>query len=235
MDKYELEQYLNSLEELVIQEFKFSKEFKFRADYCIPEYGILIEFEGISNSAISRHTSLIGYSKDCIKYNLATILDYKVLRYTKIHEIAQIRKDLVVLMAHIKATNNLTKCKDCLRHSYYKTCIYCQNKRKFKLNAENIRLEILKNSNIIQKNLIRCDKNTFYRWFSDLVQNIILKDLKQNNPEYYLYQIDFSIKDVLLEYFNTNNNELKSFQVNYTSKNYLNTIINFIKLRMNND
>lgn len=67
-----------------VAEFKFSKDRKFRADFAIQEYMILIEYEGI-RSKKSRHTSITGYSKDCEKYNLATTLGYSVLRYTALN------------------------------------------------------------------------------------------------------------------------------------------------------
>jgi len=68
-------------------EFEFAPGRKFRADRHLPDYGILIEFEGIGftrdgSQKKTRHTSLMGYTKDCSKYNLATELGYKVYRYT---------------------------------------------------------------------------------------------------------------------------------------------------------
>lgn len=64
-----------------VQEFKFSKDRKFRFDFAIPEKKIGIEFEGIM-SGKSRHTSKLGYSKDTEKYNLAAAEGWKVFRYT---------------------------------------------------------------------------------------------------------------------------------------------------------
>ena len=63
------------------REFKFAENRKFKADIKIVDYSILIEYEGIF-STHSRHTNVIGYAKDCEKYTLATVLGYKVLRYT---------------------------------------------------------------------------------------------------------------------------------------------------------
>lgn len=68
----------------IVEEFKFCDGRKFRADYAIPEKMILIEFEGIISKK-SRHTTITGYSKDCIKYNLAAVLGYRVLRYTALN------------------------------------------------------------------------------------------------------------------------------------------------------
>lgn len=79
----------------IVEEFRFSKTRKFRADYAIPERMILIEFEGIV-SRKSRHTTMTGYSTDCEKYNLAAILGYKVLRYTALN-FKQVWRDLELI------------------------------------------------------------------------------------------------------------------------------------------
>lgn len=71
----------------VVPEFKFCKNRKFKADF-MTEYKdkkIIIEYEGIfksKESDKSRHTTVGGYSKDCQKYNLATVLGFYILRYT---------------------------------------------------------------------------------------------------------------------------------------------------------
>ena len=64
-------------------EFKFSPTRKFRADWkvCKDDRCCLVEYEGIF-SGKSRHTGVVGYSKDCEKYNLAQIEGYVILRYT---------------------------------------------------------------------------------------------------------------------------------------------------------
>lgn len=84
------------------REFLFAKDRKFRADRFLPDYNILIEFEGIGfkrdgSQKKSRHTSLGGYTKDCEKYNLATELGYKVFRYTaaNIHQCKEMLERLV--------------------------------------------------------------------------------------------------------------------------------------------
>lgn len=72
------------------QEYQFSKRL-FRFDLIITTYNkiellksgikIAVEYEGgiFSNG---RHTRGRGYAKDCVKYNLAQILGWTVLRYT---------------------------------------------------------------------------------------------------------------------------------------------------------
>ena len=64
-------------------EFQFSKTHKFRADWlvCKGDQCCLVEYEGIF-APKSRHTGVVGYSKDCEKYNLAQIEGYNILRYT---------------------------------------------------------------------------------------------------------------------------------------------------------
>lgn len=62
-------------------EYKFHPKRKWRADFAIPDVKLLIEFEGIMSQK-SRHTSVVGYSKDCEKYNAASTLGFRVLRYT---------------------------------------------------------------------------------------------------------------------------------------------------------
>lgn len=62
-------------------EFIFSQERKFRFDWAVPQLCIAIEYEGIFSEK-SGHTTLSGYMKDVEKYNLATKLGWKILRYT---------------------------------------------------------------------------------------------------------------------------------------------------------
>lgn len=62
-------------------EFVFSQERKFRFDWAVPQILVAIEYEGIFSEK-SGHTTLSGYKKDVEKYNLATKLGWKILRYT---------------------------------------------------------------------------------------------------------------------------------------------------------
>lgn len=62
-------------------EFEFSPDRKFRFDWALPDLMIAIEYEGIFSEK-SGHTTLTGYTKDVIKYNLATKKGWRVLRYT---------------------------------------------------------------------------------------------------------------------------------------------------------
>jgi len=64
-----------------VREYRFLHDRRFRFDLAIPEHHIAIEFEGGTFSN-GRHTRGKGYSNDCKKYNLATMHNWKLLRYT---------------------------------------------------------------------------------------------------------------------------------------------------------
>jgi len=70
------------------QEYLFHDVRKFRFDFAIPAQKIAIEYEGIFNnpdqltSGKSGHLTLGGYIKDLDKYNLATCLGWRILRYS---------------------------------------------------------------------------------------------------------------------------------------------------------
>jgi hypothetical protein len=67
-----------------VTEYKFSQKRRFRADIALVKEKILIEYEGglYSLNRKSGHLSVSGYQKDCEKYNLAAIENWRVLRYT---------------------------------------------------------------------------------------------------------------------------------------------------------
>lgn len=64
-----------------VREYRFHPTRRFRFDYALPEYKIAIEIEG-GVWIKGRHTRGAGYQRDLIKYNLATTLGWRVLRYT---------------------------------------------------------------------------------------------------------------------------------------------------------
>ncbi len=72
---------LKTLQLEYVEEYKFAKDRKFKFDFFVPSLNLGIEYEGIYGGK-SRHTTVSGYAKDAEKYNLATCLGYKVLRYT---------------------------------------------------------------------------------------------------------------------------------------------------------
>ena len=81
--KSEMEWVIKALFPEYVKEFKFSDR-RFKFDYYIPGLKLGIEYEGImvEKEEVSDHTSRVGYTSNCEKYNLAQILGYKVLRYT---------------------------------------------------------------------------------------------------------------------------------------------------------
>lgn len=67
-----------------VAEHRFHETRQWRFDIAIPAMKIAIEYEGIM-SRKSRHTTVTGYTKDCEKYNAATIAGWRVLRYNAIN------------------------------------------------------------------------------------------------------------------------------------------------------
>lgn len=81
-------------------EYRFCMDRRFRADYYVPRLNVLIEYEGVFGGK-SRHTNAVGYTNDCEKYNRATLMGYRVLRYTA-KNYAQVTADLDELEQDLK-------------------------------------------------------------------------------------------------------------------------------------
>lgn len=84
-----IEHIQNVLEDLGLKfktEYKFSKTTnrKFRFDFYVEDLNLAVEYEGLVSEK-SRHTTLLGYSKDCTKYNLAAKEGIFVFRYTALN------------------------------------------------------------------------------------------------------------------------------------------------------
>lgn len=62
-------------------EYRFAPGRRFRFDYAWPDYMAAVEIEGGTWSN-GRHTRGAGYEADCIKYNIATLKGWRVLRFT---------------------------------------------------------------------------------------------------------------------------------------------------------
>ena len=63
-------------------EYYFNKPFtRHRFDFAYPDAHLAIELEGgvFTNG---RHVQGVGYTNDCIKYNLAVMQGWRILRYT---------------------------------------------------------------------------------------------------------------------------------------------------------
>ena len=87
------------------KEYKFCDSRKFKFDFVINAYRglkieqkIAIEFEGLMSEK-SGHTTIKGYTRNCEKYNLATVLGWKVLRYTifNYHQVIRDVKSIIEL------------------------------------------------------------------------------------------------------------------------------------------
>lgn len=63
-----------------ISEYKFHEKRRWRADFAILEHKILIEVEG-GIWVRGRHNRASGYIKDMEKYNTATSMGFRVLRF----------------------------------------------------------------------------------------------------------------------------------------------------------
>ena len=64
------------------REYKFCEGRKFAFDFCWPERLIAVEIEGGTSFGKSRHSRGKGFETDCVKYNIAARLGWKVLRYS---------------------------------------------------------------------------------------------------------------------------------------------------------
>jgi very-short-patch-repair endonuclease len=73
---------LRSLGEPFEEEFRFAApERQWRADFRLLDHPVLIEVEG-GQEGTSRHRSYYGFPEDCVKYNHAAMLGWRVYRFT---------------------------------------------------------------------------------------------------------------------------------------------------------
>ena len=84
---------MSDLEELLAQqmqfvglptperEYRFAPPRRYRADFAYPVKTLLIEVEGGTWTG-GRHSRGQGFENDCEKYNLATIMGFRILRFT---------------------------------------------------------------------------------------------------------------------------------------------------------
>lgn len=64
-----------------VAQFKFDPKRKWPCDYAWPESRLLVEIEG-GTWVNGAHVRPEKYAKDCAKYNRATELGYRVIRFT---------------------------------------------------------------------------------------------------------------------------------------------------------
>lgn len=76
-----LEKHLAELRLYYEPEYKFHHSRKWRVDYFLSNQGIAIEIEGGVFSR-GRHTRGVGFLNDMEKYNTATMMGYRVLRFS---------------------------------------------------------------------------------------------------------------------------------------------------------
>lgn len=81
---YVLSDYCKDNGYTLLTEHRFHDARKFRFDWAIPEKKWAFEYEGIV-SRKSRHTGIVGYSKDADKYNIAQGLGWNVYRFTALN------------------------------------------------------------------------------------------------------------------------------------------------------
>lgn len=65
-----------------IREFRFHSVRRWRSDFAWPEHKLLVEAEGAVFTR-GRHTQGSGFIKDIEKYNTATLMGYRVLRFAR--------------------------------------------------------------------------------------------------------------------------------------------------------
>lgn len=63
------------------REFRFALPRRWRFDFAWPDRMLAVEIEGGIWSQ-GRHTRGAGFAADCEKYNLATLMGWRVLRFT---------------------------------------------------------------------------------------------------------------------------------------------------------
>ena len=74
-------------------EYRFHPVRRWRFDYAIPEHKIAIEIEG-GAFVRGRHTRGVGYLNDMEKYNEATIMGWRILRYKPSESPKQMLNDI---------------------------------------------------------------------------------------------------------------------------------------------
>ncbi|OCB77982.1 hypothetical protein [Flavobacterium crassostreae] len=81
-----------------VTEHKFDAVRNYRFDWALLDLKLGIEYEGIFSKK-SRHTTPVGFSEDCNKYNLAIQNNWRVLRYTALNY-QNLENDLLKIIRH---------------------------------------------------------------------------------------------------------------------------------------
>ena len=64
-----------------VPEYRFHNVRRWRFDLAWPDQMLAVEIEGGTWKAVSRHISGRGFHNDCIKYNSAVMLGWRILRF----------------------------------------------------------------------------------------------------------------------------------------------------------
>lgn len=64
------------------REYRFHPVRKWRVDFAWTDRKLAVECEG-GSWIIGRHQRPLGFEEDCIKYNTAAVMGWRVLRFTK--------------------------------------------------------------------------------------------------------------------------------------------------------
>jgi very-short-patch-repair endonuclease len=98
--KAEMELMLKLLGYNYEKERLFHSSRKWRFDFCLPDYKIAIEYNGIMSDK-SRHTTVKGYTGDMEKLNEAQKLGWTVLQYTPLNY-KSLGKDIKEIIKNLK-------------------------------------------------------------------------------------------------------------------------------------
>ena len=84
------------------EEHRFLTKRRFRFDVALLQYRIGIEYEGlVSTGKKGGHQTKKGYTDNCVKYNLAAIDGWRMLRYTSLNY-KYFETDLVNFLMNVK-------------------------------------------------------------------------------------------------------------------------------------
>ena len=67
-----------------ITQYRFASPRRWSFDFAWPDMRIVVEIEG-GTWVNGRHSTGIGFGKDCEKYNAATLMGWRVFRFTTNH------------------------------------------------------------------------------------------------------------------------------------------------------
>ena len=65
-----------------VREYAFTPTRKFKFDFAWPHIRLAVEIEGGTKFGRSRHSRGDGFELDCVKYNLAALEGWRVLRFS---------------------------------------------------------------------------------------------------------------------------------------------------------